>query len=305
MPRGTPRPPSRDAPRRRPVFPPESSRAPEGAALPACTARAACGGAGRQAGPGPGPGGNPGPGREPGVEGDGTGVGGDPGGAGGLGPEARAEPGLVRASSPAVERRLRGLALVRGGFVSAAEAAELLAELEPLLGRRPYQFDHWDGAISGYRETERALRGGAGRALLRRVAAAFPAARPPRPLVHVLDLHARGHVRPHVDSVKFCGCTLAGVSLLSPSVLRLRGAAGTWLELLLEPGSVYVLRGAARFEFTHEILRDQDSFFGGTRVPRGRRVALIYRNAPPATAPDCPSDSFIEDQLNPPQINPK
>ncbi|XP_064899928.1 alpha-ketoglutarate-dependent dioxygenase alkB homolog 7, mitochondrial isoform X4 [Columba livia] len=178
----------------------ESSSAPGGAALPACTARAACGGAGREAGPGTGPGGRAGPGRGPG-----DGPGGDPGGGpGGLGPDGRADPGLVRASSPAVERRLRGLALVRGGFVSAAEAAELLAELEPLLGRRPYQFDHWDGAISGYRETERALRGGAGRALLRRVAAAFPATRPPLPLVHVLDLHARGHVRPHVDSVKWC-----------------------------------------------------------------------------------------------------
>ncbi|XP_064899923.1 alpha-ketoglutarate-dependent dioxygenase alkB homolog 7, mitochondrial isoform X1 [Columba livia] len=274
----------------------ESSSAPGGAALPACTARAACGGAGREAGPGTGPGGRAGPGRGPG-----DGPGGDPGGGpGGLGPDGRADPGLVRASSPAVERRLRGLALVRGGFVSAAEAAELLAELEPLLGRRPYQFDHWDGAISGYRETERALRGGAGRALLRRVAAAFPATRPPLPLVHVLDLHARGHVRPHVDSVKFCGCTLAGVSLLSPSVLRLGGAGGAWLELLLEPGSLYVLRGAARFEFTHEILSDHHSFFGGVRVPRGRRVALIYRNAPPATTVDSPSASFIEAQITPP-----
>ncbi|XP_064899927.1 alpha-ketoglutarate-dependent dioxygenase alkB homolog 7, mitochondrial isoform X3 [Columba livia] len=188
----------------------ESSSAPGGAALPACTARAACGGAGREAGPGTGPGGRAGPGRGPG-----DGPGGDPGGGpGGLGPDGRADPGLVRASSPAVERRLRGLALVRGGFVSAAEAAELLAELEPLLGRRPYQFDHWDGAISGYRETERALRGGAGRALLRRVAAAFPATRPPLPLVHVLDLHARGHVRPHVDSVKPPPWTLPAPPLL-------------------------------------------------------------------------------------------
>ncbi|NXV96779.1 ALKB7 dioxygenase, partial [Calonectris borealis] len=71
-----------------------------------------------------------------------------------------------------------------------------------------------------------------------------PPGRPPLPLVHVLDLHPRGHVRPHVDSVKFCGCTIAGVSLLSPSVLRLVScrAPGQWLELLLEPGSLYVLR---------------------------------------------------------------
>ncbi|NWI07821.1 ALKB7 dioxygenase, partial [Tichodroma muraria] len=43
---------------------------------------------------------------------------------------------------------------------------------------------------------------------------------------------------------QFCGCTIAGVSLLSPSVLRLQSLRDPrdWLELLLEPGSLYVLR---------------------------------------------------------------
>ncbi|NXY91564.1 ALKB7 dioxygenase, partial [Alcedo cyanopectus] len=85
-------------------------------------------------------------------------------------PEAQTDPALFRASSPAVEQRLRGLALVRGGFVTPEEAAELLRELEPVLGRQRYQFDHWDGAISGYRETERGRWGEAGRAVLSRVA---------------------------------------------------------------------------------------------------------------------------------------
>uniref|UniRef100_A0A8C3Y3E9 AlkB homolog 7 n=1 Tax=Catharus ustulatus TaxID=91951 RepID=A0A8C3Y3E9_CATUS len=58
-----------------------------------------------------------------------------------------------------------------------------------------------------------------------------------------------------------------------------------WVELLLEPGSLYILRGAARYEFTHEILPDEKSFFGGLRVPRGRRVALIFRNDPPGENP--------------------
>ncbi|XP_054035281.1 alpha-ketoglutarate-dependent dioxygenase alkB homolog 7, mitochondrial [Dryobates pubescens] len=200
-----------------------------------------------------------------------------------LGPEAEADPGLLRASSPELERRLRGLALVRGGFLRPGEEAELLRELEPELSRRRYQFDHWDGAITGYRETERGRWGAAGRAVLSRMAAAFPPARPPLPLVHVLDLHPRGEVRPHVDSVKFCGCTIAGLSLLSASVLRLEacGAPGLWLELLLEPGSIYVLRGAARYDFTHRILPPEASFFGGLPVPRARRLALICRNAPP------------------------
>ncbi|KAM7028168.1 LOW QUALITY PROTEIN: alpha-ketoglutarate-dependent dioxygenase alkB homolog 7, mitochondrial [Acridotheres tristis] len=220
----------------------------------------------------------------------------------GLGPEAEADPELLRASSPELARRLRGLALVRGGFVSDREAAELLREVERLRRGR-YQNDHWDRAITGYRETERGLRGGAGRALLLRVTPAFPPSRPPRPSAHVLDLLPGGRVGPHVDSVKFCGCTIAGVSLLSPSVLRLQSLREPedWLELLLEPGSLYVLRGAARYDFTHEILPDEQSFLG-VRVPRGRRVALIFRNDPPETPPDPLSDlpAFIEDPHDPP-----
>ncbi|RMB93760.1 hypothetical protein DUI87_29752 [Hirundo rustica rustica] len=173
-----------------------------------------------------------------------------------LGPEAEADPALLRASSPELSRRLRGLALVRGRFVSDGEAAELLREVEPGLGRARYQNDHWD---------------------------------------------------------RFCGCTIAGVSLLSPSVLRLRSLRDPreWLELLLSPApstcsggflgvwgtlggfggppdpprTPIPCRGAARYEFTHEILPDEESFFGELRVPRGRRVALIFRNDPPGEDP--------------------
>ncbi|XP_062367711.1 alpha-ketoglutarate-dependent dioxygenase alkB homolog 7, mitochondrial [Cinclus cinclus] len=166
---------------------------------------------------------------------------------GGLGPEAEADPALLHASSPELARRLCGLALVRGGFVSEGEAVELLREVEPGLRRGRYQNDHWD---------------------------------------------------------RFCGCTIVGLSLLSPSVLRLQSLRDPqdWLELLLEPGSLYVLRGAARYEFTHEILPDEKSFFRGLRVPRGRRVALIFRNDPPETPPEPLSNlpAFIEDPHDPP-----
>lgn len=43
---------------------------------------------------------------------------------------------------------------------------------------------------------------------------------------------------------QFCGATIAGLSLLSPSVMRLvhTQEPGEWLELLLEPRSLYILR---------------------------------------------------------------
>ena len=39
--------------------------------------------------------------------------------------------------------------------------------------------------------------------------------------VHVLDLAEGGRIKPHVDSVKFCGDTITGICLLSDAVMRL------------------------------------------------------------------------------------
>ncbi|XP_074059851.1 alpha-ketoglutarate-dependent dioxygenase alkB homolog 7, mitochondrial isoform X1 [Macrotis lagotis] len=142
-------------------------------------------------------------------------------------------------------------------------------------------------AIHGFRETEKLHWSAASQAVLQRVrAAAFPPALAQLPLVHVLDLHQSGYIKPHVDSVKFCGGIIAGLSLLSPSVMRLVDTQDPqeWLELLLESGSLYILRGPARYDFSHEILRDEESYFGEQRVPRGRRISVICRSLPEGEA---------------------
>nr|XP_031292916.1 alpha-ketoglutarate-dependent dioxygenase alkB homolog 7, mitochondrial [Camelus dromedarius] len=196
--------------------------------------------------------------------------------------------GWVRGSGPAVLSRLRDAAVVRPGFLSAAEEETLSRELEPELRRRRYEYDHWDAAIHGFRETEKSRWSEASRAILQRVqAAAFGPGQTLLSPVHVLDLEPRGYIKPHVDSIKFCGSTIAGLSLLSSSVMRLvhTQEPGEWLELLLEPGSLYILRGSARYDFSHEILRDEESFFGERRVPRGRRISVICRSLPERMGP--------------------
>lgn len=51
------------------------------------------------------------------------------------------------------------------------------------------------------------------------------------------------------------------------------------VELLLEPRSLYILSGGARYEYTHEILpQAEDSLFEGQKVDRGRRISLIFRD---------------------------
>ncbi|XP_038644480.1 alpha-ketoglutarate-dependent dioxygenase alkB homolog 7, mitochondrial [Scyliorhinus canicula] len=107
-------------------------------------------------------------------------------------------------------------------------------------------------------------------------------------MVHVLDLDESGFINPHVDSVKFCGDTIAGLCLLSASVMRLLSEDNDadQVDLLLERRSVYILRGIARYRFSHQILRDEESFFGERKVPRGRRVSIICRNLPQAPVSD-------------------
>ncbi|XP_026750781.1 alpha-ketoglutarate-dependent dioxygenase alkB homolog 7, mitochondrial [Galleria mellonella] len=171
-------------------------------------------------------------------------------------------------------------------FVTEAEEASLLAELEPYLKRMRYEFDHWDDAIQGFRETERSRWSAVNGGVLSRVRATAFAASEPLPHVHVLDLAAAGHIKPHIDAVRFCGEVIAGVSLLSAAVMRLQHAQRHHLQFdaLLPQRSLYIMRGAARYQFTHAVCGGdgEQSTWRGEVIRRRRRVALITRSQPRA-----------------------
>jgi hypothetical protein len=65
--------------------------------------------------------------------------------------------------------------------------------------------------------------------------------------VHAIDLSASGFIRPHVDSVKFSGRVVAGLSLVSAARMVLRRVApggglhagGSAVRLLLPPRRVH------------------------------------------------------------------
>ncbi|XP_072925428.1 alpha-ketoglutarate-dependent dioxygenase alkB homolog 7, mitochondrial isoform X2 [Hemitrygon akajei] len=131
---------------------------------------------------------------------------------------------LMLGSSPALLRRLSRDIELRPDFLSPAEETALLQELErePRLRRQRYQRDHWDQAIHGYREIEKSQWTEQNIAVLQRLRdVAFLPGVPQLSMVHVLDLEKTGFINPHVDSVKFCGDTIAGMCLLSSSVMRL------------------------------------------------------------------------------------
>ncbi|XP_015180478.1 PREDICTED: alpha-ketoglutarate-dependent dioxygenase alkB homolog 7, mitochondrial isoform X2 [Polistes dominula] len=110
---------------------------------------------------------------------------------------------------------------------------------------------------------------------------AFPPGMPQLSLVHVLDLTADGWIKPHVDSIRFCGDVIAGLSLLSDSVMRLTMVDHEQEcreDFLLPRRSLYVMSGVARQKYNHEILKSEESYFQGRKIPRNRRISIICRS---------------------------
>ena len=99
-------------------------------------------------------------------------------------------------------------------------------------------------AIHGYRETERLNWTEANQAILNRVKMlAFGSAETLAP-VHILDLHENGHIKPHVDAVRFCGNRIAGLSLLTDSIMkfRLETDKERTAQALLKRRSLYLMK---------------------------------------------------------------
>lgn len=203
-------------------------------------------------------------------------------------PQLKGDPNYIEISptwDTDIKPELRAAVLqdmqVYPGFVTEEEEASLLAELEPYLKRMRYEFDHWDDAIQGFRETERSQFKPENQVILDRVKAlAFTTDTLPH--VHVLDLAAAGFIKPHIDAVRFCGDVIAGVCLCSSAVMRLEHQHEPALALhaLLERRALYVMKGVARYEFTHAVLGGERSQWRHRPVPRRRRVAVLCRARP-------------------------
>ncbi|XP_044129703.1 alpha-ketoglutarate-dependent dioxygenase alkB homolog 7, mitochondrial [Bufo gargarizans] len=189
----------------------------------------------------------------------------------------------ISPSSTAVLSQLSPDLTLQPDFITAEEEAALCRELEPVLRKKRYESGHWDDAIHGFREVERLHWSPDSSAILQRVRdMAFPTGETQLSQVHVLDLQKDGYIKPHVDSIKFCGSTIAGICLLSSSVMRLVSVDNPEerADLLLPRRCLYIMSGVARYKFTHEILRGEESFFNGVPVPRERRISVICRNLP-------------------------
>ncbi|XP_045469035.1 alpha-ketoglutarate-dependent dioxygenase alkB homolog 7, mitochondrial [Harmonia axyridis] len=168
-------------------------------------------------------------------------------------------------------------------FLSVNEEASLLQELEPYMKKLRYEYDHWDNAIHGFRETERLKWNNENTRILNRVREiAFPHDTAQLKYVHILDLAENGYIKPHIDAVKFCGNTIAGLSLLTDSVMKLVNDKNKelYVDVLLKRRSLYVMKDEARYNYTHEILDNKNSIFKNTQIFKTRRISVICRNEP-------------------------
>ena len=64
------------------------------------------------------------------------------------------------------------------------------------------------------------------------------------------------------------------------------------VDALIKRRSLYVMKDWARFDFTHEILKNEESYFNGEHIFKERRVSVLCRNEPASGK----SKSYIDKQ---------
>lgn len=174
--------------------------------------------------------------------------------------------------------------LLYENFINPTQHETLMKEVDRSFRRTKYQYDHWDGAIRGFRETEKSRWEPENEEIIEIIRTIVFAGEPSSPLTHVLDLAEDGYIAPHVDSVKFTGSTITGLNLLSSAVMRFvhNEDKGIVVDLMLPHMSLYVMKDTVRYEFTHEVLGKDVSYWNRCPVTRQRRVSLLLRNDPMA-----------------------
>lgn len=82
----------------------------------------------------------------------------------------------------------------------------------------------------------------------------------------------------HIDCVPCFGPTIASLSLGSPCMLHFsQSHTGEKLSLLLEPRSLLILAGDARYLWKHSIPARKTDRYNTQIIPRTRRVSLTFR----------------------------
>ena len=202
-------------------------------------------------------------------------------------------------------------AVVYPNFVTEEERKSLINESAKRFKRRSFQDGHWDSVITGYREVELGAPNEHKQHQDEDVPQFAKTIYKTRKHLadnhfnksnnnhiqwlpcHAIDLAAKGVLSAHVDSVKFSGEIVAGISLLSDAIMRLRPSSDDWdsedgnsnilkddtkddtnsdssmnssntneeyVDLYLPQNSLYILSAMSRYSYTHELLPTGSTF---------------------------------------------
>jgi alkylated DNA repair dioxygenase AlkB len=80
----------------------------------------------------------------------------------------------------------------------------------------------------------------------------------------------------HIDCTPCFGDVVISITLGSSAVMELKHRAKV-VPVLLEPCSALVLRGDARYHWTHGIPKRKQDVFEGRMIERGRRISITFR----------------------------
>jgi len=82
----------------------------------------------------------------------------------------------------------------------------------------------------------------------------------------------------HIDCVPCFGEPIASLSLGSACIMdSMHGKTGEKQSMLLEPRSLIILSGEARYQWKHAIAARKSDRLNGGLIPRMRRVSLTFR----------------------------
>ena len=82
----------------------------------------------------------------------------------------------------------------------------------------------------------------------------------------------------HIDTTNYgpvIGCFTAG-----SGAKMIFKRSNERFDLYIEPNSLYIMSGDARYKWTHEMYSVKSDTIDGKRIPRSRRVSFTFRNVP-------------------------
>ncbi len=94
----------------------------------------------------------------------------------------------------------------------------------------------------------------------------------------IINEYAPGQgIASHIDCVPCFDDVVISLSLAAPVVMDLKQKEHH-VPILLEARSLLVLRGEARYQWTHGIAKRQQDTIDGQVIPRERRLSVTFRN---------------------------